>query len=82
MEMSPSLRLTLDPPSALSRAEVGRLMNENTERPALETCAKAGVQSTAYRIQIIMTIFLRTNGHNLSKSAAKVRKKNELCKKM
>jgi hypothetical protein len=43
MEISPSLRLTLDPPRAFRRDETGRLMNEKTDLPALDTCAAAGV---------------------------------------
>ena len=39
--MHPSLRLTLLPPKALIREETGKLINENTDRPALDTCAMA-----------------------------------------
>jgi hypothetical protein len=37
IETSPSLRLTFDPPSALMRDEIGRLINENTDLPAFDT---------------------------------------------
>ena len=64
MEMSPSLRLTLLPPNALIRDETGRLMNENTDLPALETCPIQGVQSTEHRNQI--TMYLLPFTYNLS----------------
>ena len=40
------------------RAETGNPMKEKTDRPALDTCAHNGVQSTAHSIQMD-TIFCR-----------------------
>ena len=57
IDMSPSLSDTFDPPKAFSLDETGRLMNENTDRPAPDTCPKVQrdqVQST--RVTIFLLI--------------------------
>ena len=61
IEMSPSLRLTLEPPKALRRAETGRLMKENTERPALDTCAMALFSATVSNAIMISPYFRMLN---------------------
>ena len=75
IEMSPSLRLTFDPPKALRRDEVGKLMNEKTDLPALDTCACATlIESVIQAIKTNMYLFLL-------KSGTKVQKNFEICKK-
>ena len=75
---SPSLSDTLDPPSALICADTGKLMKENTDRPAFDTCAATGIQSTEHKSQ--NTMFLRIATIPQLKSAANLQLFFELCK--
>ena len=78
IEISPSLKLTLLPPNAFKRDEAGKLINENTDLPALETCAVSGqinhVQSAKN------TLYLRKATLPQNKSPAKLLQKNHICK--
>jgi hypothetical protein len=65
IEMSPSLSATFDPPSAFIRADTGRLMNEKTDLPALDTCAAHGIVSAEHRMQTNMKDFLLKSGTKL-----------------
>ena len=74
IEMSPSLRLTFEPPKALRREEVGRLRKENTDRPAFDTCAKALFAITNRHANMISPHF------RILKSATKLHFFLHICK--
>ena len=79
-EGSPSLSEAEEPPRALRREETGRDINENTERPAFDTCACVGIRNHAPSARISM--FLRIATLRQIKSATKVRLFFEICKNL
>ena len=67
IEISPSLRLTFEPPNAFRRDEVGRLMNENTDLPALDTCASKRQRDKVQRIRIAIFLPIATLPHSINR---------------
>ena len=63
IEMSPSLKLTLLPPKALILDDVGRLINEKTDRPALLTWAET---HKANMLATIASAYLRIKLFSIS----------------
>jgi hypothetical protein len=74
IDTSPSLRLTLLPPNAFNREDVGKLINENTERPALDTCAKMEFVNAQSK-RSTMYLRIATIRQYKLKSGAKIHKK-------
>jgi hypothetical protein len=74
IDTSPSLRLALLPPSALMRDDAGKLINENTERPALDTCAQTE-EVNAQSKRSTMYLRIATIRQYKLKSGAKIHKK-------